>query len=140
MGNRYISPEMGFAMGINYILLTGFTVPTEITAIGNMIGFWDESNTHVWRLPPPPPFPHPPGSLLEHLVDNVIYQQLAAYIAVFLLICVATNFLGVKYYGEIEFWFACLKVAMLLGLIIFGIIANVGGINGGWYPPTPRAI
>lgn len=47
MGNRYISPEMGFAMGINYILLTGFTVPTEITAIGNMIGFWDESSNHV---------------------------------------------------------------------------------------------
>lgn len=47
MGNKYISPEMGFAMGINYILLTGFTVPTEITAIGNMIGFWDESNKHV---------------------------------------------------------------------------------------------
>lgn len=49
----------------------------------------------------------------------------------FLVICVATNFLGVKYYGEIEFWFACLKVTMLFGLIIFGIIANVGGINGG---------
>lgn len=49
MGNKYLSPEMGFAMGINYILLTGFTVPTEITAIGNMIGFWDESNKHVWN-------------------------------------------------------------------------------------------
>lgn len=47
MGNKYISPEMGFAMGINYVLLTGFTVPTEITAIGLMIGFWDESSTHV---------------------------------------------------------------------------------------------
>lgn len=47
MGNRYISPEMGFAMGINYILLTGFTVPTEITAIGLMIGFWDENTSHV---------------------------------------------------------------------------------------------
>lgn len=54
----------------------------------------------------------------------------------FLVICVATNFLGVKYYGEIEFWFACLKVAMLLGLIIFGIIANVGGIDGGQSSPV----
>ncbi|KAJ4386144.1 hypothetical protein N0V93_009037 [Gnomoniopsis smithogilvyi] len=101
MGNRYVSPEMGFAMGINYVLLTGFTVPTEITAIGLMIGFWDESSTH-----------------------------LAIYIAVFLVVCIATNFLGVKYYGEIEFWFACLKVALLVGLIIFGIVANTGGING----------
>lgn len=47
MGNKYISSEMGFAMGINYILLTGFTVPTEITAIGLMIGFWDENSSHV---------------------------------------------------------------------------------------------
>lgn len=54
----------------------------------------------------------------------------------FLIICVATNFLGVKYYGEIEFWFACLKVTMLLGLIIFGIIANVGGIDGGQSIPV----
>lgn len=38
---------MGFAMGINYVLLTGFTVPTEITAIGLMIGYWDESHSHV---------------------------------------------------------------------------------------------
>lgn len=53
MGNKYISPEMGFAMGINYILLTGFTVPTEITAIGLMIGFWDESSSHVRPIPQP---------------------------------------------------------------------------------------
>jgi L-asparagine transporter-like permease len=31
-------------------------------------------------------------------------------------------------YGEIEFGFACLKVATLVGLIIFGLIANLGGI------------
>lgn len=46
----------------------------------------------------------------------------------------ATNFLGVKYYGEVEFWFACLKVTLLVGLIIFGIVADVGGVNGGEFP------
>lgn len=55
MGNKYLSPEMGFAMGINYVLLTGFTVPTEITAIGLMIGFWDENSSHV-RQPSSSPF------------------------------------------------------------------------------------
>lgn len=101
MGNKYVSPEMGFAMGINYVLQTGFTVPTEITAIGLMVGFWDESSSHL------------PG-----------------YIAAFLVLCVATNFLPVKYYGEIEFWFATLKVCLLVALIIFGIVANTGGVNG----------
>ncbi|KAK7731103.1 hypothetical protein SLS53_008821 [Cytospora paraplurivora] len=101
MGNKYLSPEIGFAMGINYILLTGFTVPTEITAIGLMIGFWDDNSSH-----------------------------LPIYIIVFLIVCIAFNFLGVKYYGEAEFFFAGLKIALLVGLIIFGIVANVGGVNG----------
>ncbi|ROW07142.1 hypothetical protein VPNG_07317 [Cytospora leucostoma] len=65
MGNKYLSPEIGFAMGINYILLTGFTVPTEITAIGLMIGFWDDNSSH-----------------------------LPIYIIVFLIVCIAFNFLG----------------------------------------------
>lgn len=38
------------------------------------------------------------------------------------------NILGVKYYGEIEFFFACLKVATLLGLMLFALIANLGGV------------
>jgi amino acid transporter len=33
-------------------------------------------------------------------------------------------------FGEVEFVFACIKVAMLVGLILFGLIADVGGING----------
>lgn len=33
-------------------------------------------------------------------------------------------------FGEVEFIFACIKVAMLVGLILFGLIADVGGVNG----------
>lgn len=36
-------------------------------------------------------------------------------------------------YGEIEFFFACLKVITLIGLIIFGIIVNTGGVPGSPY-------
>lgn len=101
MGNKYISPEAGFAMGINYILQTGLAVPTEIAAISVMISFWDHLNSH-----------------------------LPAYISCFLIIAIAINLAGVKYFGEVEFGFACIKVAMLVGLILFGLIANVGGIDG----------
>lgn len=117
-------------MGINYVLLTGFTVPTEITAIGLMIGFWDTNSSHVCLT-------HVAPLLLArrrtHFRPYLLtcHYQLPAYIAVFLLVCIATNFLGVKYYGEIEFWFACMKVTLLVGLIIFGIVANTGGVNGG---------
>lgn len=101
MGNKYISPEAGFAMGINYILQTGLAIPTEVTAAAVMISFWDPASSHV-----------------------------PAYIATFLIVAIAINLVGVKYFGEVEFSFACIKVAMLIGLIIFGIVANVGGIDG----------
>lgn len=101
MGNKYISPEAGFAMGINYILQTGLAIPTEITAAAVMISFWDDISTHV-----------------------------SAYIAAFLVVTIAINLTGVRYFGEVEFVFAGVKVAMLLALIIFGIVANTGGING----------
>jgi amino acid transporter len=67
MGNKYLSPEMGFAMGINYILQTGFAVPTEITAIAVMIGYWDPDASHI-----------------------------PVYIAVFLLLSIGINLVGVK--------------------------------------------
>ncbi|KAK5995396.1 putative amino-acid permease [Cladobotryum mycophilum] len=101
MGNKYISPEAGFAMGINYILQTGITIPAEITATAVMISYWDHVQTHV-----------------------------SAYIATFLALSIGINMLGVKYFGEIEFVFACIKVVTLVGLILFGLIADVGGIDG----------
>jgi amino acid transporter len=101
MGNKYISPEAGFVMGINYILQTGLAIPSEITAAAVMISFWDPASSHV-----------------------------PAYLAAFLVVAIAINLVGVKYFGEVEFSFACVKVAMLIGLIIFGIVANVGGIDG----------
>ncbi|KAM0525353.1 hypothetical protein ACHAPE_000053 [Trichoderma viride] len=101
MGTKYISPEAGFAMGINYILQTGFAVPTEITAAAVMISYWDPVANHV-----------------------------AAYIASFLVLSIGINLLGVKYFGEIEFVFACIKVLMLVALILFGLIADLGGVNG----------
>lgn len=101
MGNKYISPEAGFAMGINYILQTGLAVPTEISAISVMISFWDHLSSH-----------------------------LPAYISSFLIVAIGINLTGVKYFGEVEFGFACIKVAMLVGLILFGVVADVGGIDG----------
>jgi amino acid transporter len=42
MGNKCISPEVGFAMGINSILQYGLAIPSEISAIGVMIGYWTQ--------------------------------------------------------------------------------------------------
>ncbi|KAK4705924.1 hypothetical protein P7C70_g275, partial [Phenoliferia sp. Uapishka_3] len=42
----------------------------------------------------------------------------AAWIAVLLFGICSFNFLGVKYYGEAEFWFAIIKVVTILGIFI----------------------
>lgn len=40
----------------------------------------------------------------------------------------AINICGVKWFGEMEFAFAILKVVTLVGLMIFALVANLGGI------------
>jgi yeast amino acid transporter len=37
------------------------------------------------------------------------------------------NLLGVRVFGELEFWFSSIKVISLIGLILMGIIIDLGG-------------
>lgn len=37
------------------------------------------------------------------------------------------NFLGIRVFGELEFWFSSIKVVTLIGLILMGIIIDLGG-------------
>ncbi|KAF1948436.1 amino acid permease-like protein [Byssothecium circinans] len=54
----------------------------------------------------------------------------AVFICVFILITflVGISFVGI--YGEIEFWFATLKILLVIFLIIFGLVIDLGGIPG----------
>lgn len=67
---------MGFMMGINLTLQVAFGVPTELAAIATLFTFWDPNKNHA-----------------------------AAYIAGFLVLTVLVNIVGVRWYGEIEFFF-----------------------------------
>ena len=67
MGNTYIDPSAGFAMGINYILQTGLAIPSEGSAIASLATYWDDNSNHA-----------------------------AIYIAAFLVLCIAINIVGVK--------------------------------------------
>lgn len=39
----------------------------------------------------------------------------------------AINILGVAFFGEIEFWMSTCKVLVLVGLLLLGIILDLGG-------------
>ncbi|ODN98144.1 hypothetical protein I350_07787 [Cryptococcus amylolentus CBS 6273] len=99
MGTQYIDPAAGFMLGISCVIGTGLTVASEPTAIGILATFWDKNTSHVY-----------------------------IYLIATLALMIIMNIVGVKYFGEIEFAFAILKIALIIGLIIFGLIADLGGI------------
>ena len=49
------------------------------------------------------------------------------FIAVFLVSIIVINYLGIRFFGEIEFWLSSIKVLVLIGLIILSIIIAAGG-------------
>ncbi|GAA6027826.1 hypothetical protein JCM8097_001735 [Rhodosporidiobolus ruineniae] len=97
---RYVDPAAGFALGWNYWYSWGITIPTEAAAAALVIEYWR---------------------------DDI---NLAVWITVFLVVICAFNFVGVRAYGEAEFWFTILKIVTALGLILLGIIITAGGVPG----------
>ena len=98
--NRYWGPFAGFASGWNYWILYVLVSMAELTAVGIYIQYW-------W-----------PG-----------VPMWASALGFFLLINVV-NLLHVKLFGEMEFWFAIIKVAAIVGMIGFGAYLLVSGTGG----------
>ncbi|KAJ5295724.1 amino acid permease [Penicillium antarcticum] len=95
--SRYVSPSLGFMMGWLYFYSYAIFVPFELTASAMVINYW-----------------HPD-------VNN------AVWITIMLLLVVSLNLLPVKFYGESEFWFALLKVLLIVGLIGLSFVLFWGG-------------
>ncbi|KAG7916158.1 hypothetical protein KL927_003623 [Ogataea polymorpha] len=53
--------------------------------------------------------------------------NVAIFISIFWVSCVALNFCAVKFFGEVEFWISSIKIITIVGLIIVGIIIFFGG-------------
>ncbi|KAA1088612.1 hypothetical protein PGTUg99_006712 [Puccinia graminis f. sp. tritici] len=94
---RFVDPALGFAVGWNYWYSFAVTLPTEITAAGIVIKYWTQS------------------------------VNVAVWITIFLVATTTVNFFGVKWYGEAEFFCSAIKVAAIVGLIILGIVLDLGG-------------
>ncbi len=100
--NRYFGRFAGFFTGWTYWLQCTLSIMTEITAIGIYVQFWT------------PGFPKWMTSLIC------------------LIVLLSINLIGVKYYGELEFWFSFIKVIAIISMIIFGSLMICFGVaNGG---------
>lgn len=95
--NRYVSSSLGFALGWLYFYSFGILVAYEITAASIVINFW-------------------PSTI-----------NIAVWITIMLVVIVALNLCPVGIFGETEFWFAGVKVIMIIGLLILAFILMVGG-------------
>ncbi len=98
--HRYWGPFAGFMSGWNYWVLYVLVGMAELTAVGLYIQYW-------W-----PGFPT------------------WATAAIFFVIINLMNVSQVKVFGEMEFWFALIKVVAILGMIGFGGYLLLSG-NGG---------
>lgn len=93
---RFVDPALGFAMGWNYWYSYAITLPAELVAAGMVVEYWTDK------------------------------FSIGLWILIFYVIIVVINFLGVKLYGEFEFWFSLVKVLTIIGLILLGIILDAG--------------
>lgn len=98
---EYLGPLPGFLTGWNYWFLWIVTCMAEITAVGVYMEYW---------------FPGIPRWI----------WALAA-----LIIMALVNFLAVKAYGELEFWFALIKIVTIIFMILTGLGMILFGIGNG---------
>ncbi|CEQ40091.1 SPOSA6832_01675 [Sporobolomyces salmonicolor] len=70
------------------------------------------------------------GGYASRFVDPSMGFALGAWITIYLVIIVGLNLLGIKVFGEVEFWASFLKIIVLVGLILLGIIIDLGGVAG----------
>ncbi|MCY1406793.1 Aromatic amino acid transport protein AroP [compost metagenome] len=98
--HKYWGSYAGFLSGWNYWVLYILVGMSELTAVGKYIHFW---------------WPDVPTWVTA---------------AVFFVLINAINLFNVKAFGETEFWFAIIKVAAIIGMIVLGIFLLVSGKGG----------
>lgn len=110
---RWCSPALGAANGYCYWFSWAMTFALELSVVGQIIEYWTTA------------------------------VPLGAWIGIFLLIITITNLFPVKYYGEIEFWVASLKIIAVVGWLIYAFIMVCGAGKTGpvgfryWRNPGP---
>ncbi|KAL4068227.1 amino acid permease/ SLC12A domain-containing protein [Scleroderma yunnanense] len=97
LAERFVDRSLSFAMGWNYWYSWTIVAPTELSAAALLVNYW-----------------HPN-------VNDAVWVLLC------IIVVITINMLGAGAYGEAEFIFASIKVITITGLIILGIVIDLGG-------------
>lgn len=84
-------------MGYFYWYLWVILFPAELAAVAVLIGYWDTKTNP------------------------------AVWVAVGIVVLTFINAWSVRVFGESEFWFASLKIVLIVGIILCSIIVTAGG-------------
>nr|XP_019003876.1 uncharacterized protein I203_03031 [Kwoniella mangroviensis CBS 8507]OCF67337.1 hypothetical protein I203_03031 [Kwoniella mangroviensis CBS 8507] len=96
---RWLNPSVGFAVGWQVCFQYCLFLSSEVIAASILISYWDQCE---WCRT---------VDLIRVLADPGLEM----------------NFFGVRWFGESEFFFAFIKIALVIGLIIAGIVVDLGG-------------
>ncbi|WP_395362150.1 amino acid permease [Streptomyces sp. YH02] len=103
---RAFGPWAGLLTGWMYWALLVVSVAAEAVGAAHIVGGW---------------VPAVPGWV---------------WVAVFMSVFTASNLAGVRNFGELEFWFAGLKIAAIVGFLVLGAVVLAGLMPG---HPSPGA-
>ncbi|TCD54177.1 amino acid permease [Alloscardovia theropitheci] len=98
--SHYWSKRAGFVSGWNYWANYVLVSMVELAVVGQFVQYW---------------FPTIPAWLSA---------------IVFMVLITAANMLGVKAFGEFEFWFAIIKIVAVIAMIVLGLVVIVMAIPG----------
>lgn len=98
--DKYCGHMAGFMSGWNYWVLYVLVSMAELTAVSHYMEFWL------------PDLPHWVSALAFFLIINAISLS------------------NVRAFGEMEFWFAIIKVLAVVGMIVFGVYLLASGSAG----------
>ncbi|KAI5120927.1 hypothetical protein M0805_002907 [Coniferiporia weirii] len=99
LAERFVDPAFSFTMGWNYWYNWTIVLPAELSAASVLMTLWKSPQ----EVSP------------------------AVWITMCLIIVIIINMFGAGVYGECEFIFASIKVITITGLIILGIVIDLGG-------------
>lgn len=110
---KFIDESVAFALGWNYLIQWLSVISLELVTASMTIKYWNTS------------------------IDSDVF------VAIFLVFILAVNLCGAKGYAEAEFVMNSIKLIMLTGFILYGLIIDVGGGPNGfiggkyWIDPGP---
>src|SRR5690242_17587098 len=96
---EFVGPWAGFATGWSYWFMWVVTGMAEITAVGVYAHFW---------------FPDLPQWIPALAALSVLY---------------GVNLIAVNVFGELEFWFALVKVVTIVAMLVIGLVVIFFGVS-----------